>query len=206
MGVDVIAGGDVAVGEPDHLAVLLHGRSVGDWSHRELVSGGDVAAHAETTRAANQIRAGPDGAFDHRDVVGLTEQQGEVCEVCFFGHIVIDSRAGGADSGPKLSPAPGWLKPYSSRVLVVECQKYYSYQPLSICLSPDPDVENKGCGGRAVCYFFHPFRSGGYCSADAERAERPQNPALVRVNRGGQNNIKINPVFRGMVRRQGPSG
>src|SRR5439155_10418897 len=60
--------------------------------------------------------------------------------------------------------------------------------------------ENNDCSEWPVCYFAPPFRFGGNFPAGGEKAEWPQNQALVRVGRGGRNNIEMNPVFRGMVR------
>ncbi len=53
-----------------------------------------------------------------------------------------------------------------------------------------------------LCYVASPFFGDRISVAsEKERSERPQI-SLVRVKRAGQNNIKLNPVFRGMIRRK----
>jgi len=66
-------------------------------------------------------------------------------------------------------------------------------------------LENNDCGEGLVCYFAQPFRSGGKYPTGVER----RNGLKIKPGSsepGGQNNIEINPVIRGMVRRRVPMG
>jgi hypothetical protein len=65
-------------------------------------------------------------------------------------------------------------------------------------------AENNHCGSTGVCYFKHSFGEllefFGRCSGE-ERLEK----SCARVSAGSHKHIEINPVFRGMLRKNSGS-
>jgi hypothetical protein len=85
MGVDMRARGNPALREPDDLAVPLYWRAIGNFGDCDFVAGSYVFRRAEVSWPVDNMVAGFDRTFQHRDIVIVAQQHGDFCKV-FFGH------------------------------------------------------------------------------------------------------------------------